>query len=326
MRAYITNLRDRILQGHDITFSEAERLLAIENENQSIIKVLFDSANELREKFVGDKVDLCTIMNAKSGKCTEDCKFCAQSVHYETNCQVYDLIGYEAILERAMEVQSQGAHRFSLVTSGKGIESEEEFERLLEIYRRLKEDTTLNICASHGVITEAQAIRLKEAGVSMYHHNVETSRAHYEAICTTHTYDDRVSTIENIKKSGMTVCCGGIFGLGESQFDRLKMGFEIKALGIKSVPLNILMPVEGTPCEDSKPLNPVEVLKTMAVYRFINPDCYIRYAGGRMILDDLQSVGFKAGVNGALVGNYLTTIGSGVEEDIEMIQCAGLKI
>lgn len=326
MKKFIEELTQQVLNGKEITYDEAFKIINIDENDTEILEVLFEGANKIRQEYVGNKVDLCTIMNARSGKCSEDCKYCSQSVHYNTGVNEYDLLNYDEILERALEVQKSGAHRFSLVTSGRGISSEGELEKLVEIYSRLKEDTNLNLCASHGIASYEQLLKLKNAGVSMYHHNVETSEENYKNICTTHGYEDRVDTIKNVVKAGLEICCGGIFGMGESKVDRVKMAFEIKSLGITSVPLNVLMPIKGTPCEDLEILSPLEILKSMALFRYVIPNSYIRYAGGRMALKDKQSLGFKSGVNAALVGNFLTTIGSNVENDKEMIICSGLEI
>lgn len=321
----IKKIIDKILNGGSIEFEEAKMLIDIKEEDKNSLELLFNGANRIRTKFMGNRVDLCTIMNTKSGKCSEDCKFCAQSIHYNTGIEDYELLNYGAILKRAKEMEEAGAHRFSLVTSGKGLKGKD-FDNIIKIYSRLSKDTSLKLCASHGVISYEQAIQLKQAGVSMYHHNVETSRDFYDKICTTHTYDERIETIKNLIKADMEICCGGIIGMDETEEDRLKMAFEIRALGVKSIPLNVLSPVKGTPMGEKEVLKPLEILKTMAVYRYIIPDCYIRYAGGRIALKDKQSIGFKAGVNAALVGNYLTTVGNSIEEDKEMILCQGLEI
>lgn len=325
MKELILKVTDKVLNGEDITYEEALKLIGINDNNIEILEFLFQGANEIREKFMGKKVDLCTIMNVKSGMCSEDCKFCAQSFYYNTDIDEYDLLDYDEILRRAKEMEKAGAHRFSLVTSGKGIKGGE-FDKIVDIYKRLSKDTGLKLCASHGVISYEQALKLKEAGVSMYHHNIETSREYYGKICTTHTYDERIETIKNVVNAGMDICCGGIIGMGESLEDRIKMAFEIKGLGVKSIPINVLNPIKGTPLEDREILSPFEILKTMAVYRYIIPDSYIRYAGGRMAIKDKQNIGFRAGVNAALVGNYLTTIGSDISKDKEMILCEGLEI
>lgn len=325
MHQKIYEIATRVLEGNSISYLEAIELININIEDEKSLGSLFNYANRIREKYTGNKVDLCSIVNAKSGKCSEDCKFCAQSSHYKTNVSIYDYLDYESILKKAKEAQEQGVHRFSLVTSGKGV-TERDFENFLEIYRKLKQDTSLEICASHGIISYQQALKLKEVGISMYHHNVETSAGYYDKICTTHSYEERIETINNIEKAGLDICCGGIFGLGESREDRIKMAFEIKALGIKSIPLNILNPIKGTPLEGNETMPVMEILKTMAVYRYIIPEGHIRYAGGRQTLGDKQSLGFKAGINAALVGNYLTTVGSSVEQDKKMVIEQGFEI
>lgn len=326
MKKFIEELTEKVLSGKVITYDEALKLMNIDEKDIEILEILFSGANKIRKKYVGNKVELCTIMNVKSGRCSEDCKYCAQSVHYNTGVLEYSLLNYDEILQRALEVQESGAHRFSLVTSGKGISCDEELDRLVQIYSRLKLDTKLNLCASHGIATSEQLLKLKEAGVSRYHHNVETSSDKYRNTCTTHDYEERIETIKNVRTVGLEICCGGIFGMGESEEDRVNMAFEIRSLEISSVPLNILMPIKGTPYEDLKVLSPLEILKSMAVFRYIIPNAYIRYAGGRMALKDKQSLGFEAGVNAALVGNFLTTIGSNAENDKEMIFYAGLEL
>lgn len=326
MEKFILSLKNKILKGENIIFDESLKLSTIGENDVKTLGVLFDSANEIRKKIVGEKADLCTILNAKSGVCSENCKYCAQSIHYKTGVLEYDLLEYPKVLKRALETQKNGAHRFSLVTSGKGIEKDEDIEKLAKIYEQLSKDTNIELCASHGIITYKQAKRLKESGVITYHHNVETSKSYYKNICTTHTYDERVKTIENVRKAGLEICCGGIIGMGESIEDRINMAFEIKSLNIKSIPLNVLSPIKGTPFENLEVLSPMEILKTMAIYRFILPDCYIRYAGGRMALKDKQALGFRAGINAALTGNYLTTTGSNVDQDKDMIIEAGFSL
>lgn len=321
----INSLKRQILNGNLITYEEALDLIDIEINDENGLNELFKAANEIREKFMGSKADLCTIMNAKSGKCSEDCRFCAQSGHYNTGVEEYSLLSYKDILKRAKEMEEKGVHRFSLVTSGRGVKGEE-FDKVVDIYRRLHKDTNLSLCASLGIIDYEQAKKLKEAGVKMYHHNVETSKDNYKNICTTHTYEDRIETIANVRKSGMDLCVGGILGLDESKEQRLKMAFEIRELNIKSIPLNILNPIKNTPMENCKKLEPLEILKTMAVYRFVNPSAYIRYAGGRMLLKGYEELGFNGGVNSALVGDYLTTIGSDIQEDKQMITCQGFGV
>lgn len=325
MIEYVKNIKKKILNGNQIERKRALKLISINNDNKSVLHYLFEGANQIRKKYNSDQVNLCTIINAKSGNCSEDCKFCAQSAHYDTDIDNYELLNYNRILVRARKVEKAGAHRFSLVTSGKKLDNSE-FQKVIDIYKKLSQEVNLDLCASHGKITYEQALKLKKAGVKMYHHNVETCKDYYSQICTTHSYTDRLKNIEVILKSGLDICCGGIIGLGETREDRVKMAFEIKNLGIKSIPINVLTPIPGTPLEDSQVLSPLEILKTIAVYRFIIPDGIIRYAGGRSALADKQNIGFRAGVNAALVGDFLTTVGSNIKEDKEMIRNEGLEI
>ncbi|GAB4256941.1 biotin synthase BioB [Thermincola ferriacetica] len=325
MRKFVQEMTAKVLGGEGVCFDEALKMINIDEKDMESLEALFEGANKIREKFVGKKVDLCAIVNGKSGRCSENCKYCAQSAHYNTNVKEYPLLEHEEILPKALEAEAEGVTRFSIVTSGRGI-SNEELRKLTEIYRKLKKETKLELCASHGIISYEQAQSLKESGVSTYHHNLETSRRYYPNICTTHTYEDRINTIKNAQKAGLHICCGGIIGMGETPEDRVMMVFDIKELGARSVPINILNPIKGTPLENRKVLSPIEILKTMAVSRYILPKAYIRYAGGRTALGEKQIQGFKAGVNAALVGDYLTTVGNKIEEDKAMIRQVGLEV
>ncbi|WDV44864.1 biotin synthase BioB [Clostridiaceae bacterium M8S5] len=316
MKNLIKNIEQRILSGGEITYDESLKLINLGEEG--IIKSLLISADNIRKANVGNDSNLCTIINAKSGKCSEDCKYCAQSVHYNTNVDQYNLLEYDKILERALYVEKKGVHRFSLVTSGRGIE-ENDLVKLTQIYKKLKRDTTLMLCASHGILTYDQALKLKEAGVDMYHHNLETSKDNYSNICTSHSFEDRVNTIKDAMKAGLKVCSGGIIGMKESLKDRVDMAFELKKLKIESVPINILNPIKGTPYESLNPIKPLEALKTMAVVRFILPKANIRYAGGRLALGDNQRLGLRGGVDSMLTGDYLTTTGQNIESDKKML-------
>ena len=264
-------------------------------------------------------------MNAKSGGCSENCKYCAQSGHYNTGITEYPLVSVEETLKLAKENEACGVKRFSLVTSGRTI-SEEDFEKLLEIFKVLKQKTKLDLCASLGCIPYNYAVGLKKAGLTMYHHNVETSSDYFDKICDTHSYQDRVDTIKNVAAAGLKVCSGGIIGMGESMQQRMRMVFEVRELGVKSVPVNILAPLKGTPMENVQRFGPIEVLKTFAIFRFIIPDASIRYAGGRGSLSDFQKIGFKAGIDGMMIGNYLTTTGNEICDDLKMIGELGLEI
>lgn len=325
MREFIDNIKERILANGAISYEEAVKLMKINIKDEESLSILYEAANQVRKVFKGNKADLCSIMNVQSGSCTEDCKYCAQSIHYSTGVEEYALLRYESILERALEMEKEGVQRFSLVTSGRGIEGEA-FENLLDIYSRLKKDTKVKLCASHGIISYEQAVQLKNAGVSTYHHNLESSARFFQEICSTHTYEDRIQTIRNVQLAGLELCSGGIMGMGETMEDRLDMVFQLKELGIKSLPVNILNPIKGTPLENQGALSPTEILKIMAVYRLILPEGFIRYAGGRMALGEAQSQGLRAGVNAALVGNYLTTVGNNIAQDKEMLEREGFQI
>lgn len=325
MEKYIIKLKNKVLDGKEINYEEALSLISLDTNNKNILDILLKSANEIREAFMGRRVDLCTIMNAKSGKCSEDCKFCAQSSHYKTGVDEYSLLEYNEILRRAKEMESKGVHRFSLVTSGKGMTGKE-FNDILNIYEGLRENTNLKLCASLGIIDYEHAKKLKLVGVTTYHHNVETSKDNFDNICTTHTYQDRIRTIKEAKRAGLDVCVGGIIGMNESKEQRLQMAFEIRELNVKSIPINILNPIKNTPMEDYDILEPMEILKTTAVFRFIIPNVYIRYAGGRLSLKGYDEIGFNGGVNSAIVGDYLTTVGNGIENDKKMIIEQGLEL
>ena len=327
MKNFIKKLKEKILLGKKIDFEEAKELIEIKIDDSENLNELFSSADEIRKNFCGDSFDLCTIINAKSGKCSEDCKYCAQSSHFKTNTDVYPLVSEEKALEEAKKVEGEGAHRFSLVTSGKGVlDNSEELKKLENIYKKLKAETTLSLCASHGICSKEVLAKLKESGVTTYHHNLEACTDFYPSICSTHTHEDRVKTVLAAKEVGLKVCSGGILGLGETPIDRIKLAFELRELDIDSVPINILTPIPGTPLENSQEIEPLELVKTMAVFRFILPNKALRYAGGRVKLREFQSLGIRAGINSALTGNFLTTTGNTIESDKKMIRGEGYEI
>ncbi len=319
----INRLEENVLAGQEITQQEARELGELDG---SELHQLFAAASRIRDLRAGKKVDLCSIINAKSGLCSENCKFCAQSAHHQTEVDVYDLLDEELILERALQMEAQGAKRYSLVTSGRGISAGDLVE-VLGIYRRLARETNLKLCASLGIISEDTARRLREAGVTMYHHNLETSESYFPQICTTHSYQDRIKTIKACQAADLEVCSGGIIALGETMDQRLEMAFSLRSLKVQSVPINILSPIVGTALENQRILPPLEILKTIAIYRFILPEAKLRFAGGREnALRDLQAMGYLAGINATLVGSYLTTSGRTVAEDIQMILDMGLQV
>lgn len=314
---------ERVLNGGEITPQEAEQLIQVSDDDTMILLAM---ADKIRQKFNGDEVDLCAIVNARSGKCPENCKFCAQSAHHETGVTVYPFMSTEDIVNHARKAKEAGAIRFSIVTSGRNTTNPKEFDQILEALRQINEETGLEVCCSLGLLTYEQAVKLKEVGVTRYHSNIETAPSHFPSICSTHNFEDKMSTIANAQKAGIRVCSGGIFGLNESLAQRVEMAFELKRLGIDSVPLNILNPIKGTPFEHNKPLEAFEILRTFATFRFILPKAQIRTAGGREVnLRDLQALALTGGLNGIMVGGYLTTGGRSPLEDLQMIDDLKLK-
>lgn len=308
----------RILDGGEITPKEAEELIHVSDEDTMILLAM---ADKIRQIFSGNEVDLCAIVNARSGKCPENCKFCAQSAHHETGVTVYPFMSEEDIVEHARKAKEAGAIRFSIVTSGRNTNNPKEFEQILSALHRIHEETGLEICCSLGLLTYEQAVQLKAIGVTRYHSNIETAPSNFPNICSTHNFADKMSTIENAKKAGIRVCSGGILGLNETLEQRVEMAYELKRLGIDSVPLNILNPIKGTPFEHNKPLPPLEILRTFAMFRFVLPHAQIRTAGGREVnLRDLQALALSGGLNGIMVGGYLTTDGRSPLQDLQMIE------
>ena len=312
------------------TFKEAVLSGAELNRNQALdlwnqpLESLGGAAQELREHFCGAGFDFCTIINGKSGRCPENCKYCAQSAHYDTKIEEYPLLDTEKILEEAEAAVEKGIGRFSIVTSGKKL-TDKEVESLCDSYRRLKEEYGLSLCASHGLLSMEQMAKLKQAGVSRYHNNLETSRRFFPQICTTHTYDEKIQTIKNAQAAGLEVCSGGIIGLGETPADRVDMLLEIRTLNVTCIPLNVLNPIQGTPLETAEPITEDEVCRTAAVFRFLLPRGTIRLAGGRGLFQDKGKQIFECGANAAISGRLLTTAGITVEEDLKLIQSLGYR-
>ncbi len=267
---------------------------------------LCKGADLIREHFIGDTVDLCSIINGRSGRCPEDCKYCAQSAHNHTNCEVYDFLPEETILEACKMNEAEGVHRFSIVTSGRAL-SGEEFEKAIHAYETMHAECKIDLCASMGFLSAEQLHRLHEAGVTSYHHNIETSRRNFPNICTTHTYDQKIETLKVVKAEGMCACSGGIIGMGETWEDRLDMAISLAELGIDSIPLNALMPIPGTPFENMQSLSEDDILRTIAFFRFINPCANIRLAAGRALLTDDGRIAFESGASATITGNMLTT-------------------
>lgn len=320
--SFISDLANLVIKTEDITKEDALKLAC-----SSDLEELLENADKIRKHFCKNNFNLCSIINAKSGKCSENCKYCAQSAHFKTNSPNYSLLNNEIIFKEALKFEEKGVHRFSLVMSGKGVkDNSDELNRLEEIYKYLTKNSKIHLCGSFGIVSLETLKKLKNAGLKTYHHNLETSRRFFPKICSTHTYDDRINTIKNAKLAGLDVCSGAIFGMGENLEDRINLAFDLKKLNVSSVPLNILTPIKGTPLENLPPLPKDEILKSIAIFRFILPKAYLRYAGGRNNLGEFVETGLKGGINSALTGDFLTTKGDGVESDKNMVLKNGFEI
>lgn len=320
----INNIKDRILRGGEITYDEAAALIEI--EAPGLLDALRSAAHEITLAFNSNKAGLCSLINAKSYLCGEDCGFCAQSVRFETSVARYELLEPDVIVGAAKKAEQFGAQNFCIVTSG-GALSEDEFERMLEIVKRLRRETKLGIDGSLGFMTPERIKRLKAAGIRRLNNNLQSSREFYPSIVSTHTYDTRLETNEVIRKGEIELCSGGILGMGESREDRVKMAFELKKFSPECLPINVLNPRPGTPLENVPPLENFEILKTIAVYRFILPKSNIKLSAGREItLGAEQDKALQGGANGLIVGGYLTTAANPVQDDLAMLRRTGYEV
>lgn len=321
-RHFVDACLENVLAQQPICLVDARRLQSF--IDPSDIVYLAQAANRIREHFMGDMADLCSLVNAKSGACSEDCAFCSQSSHYKTDSAVYPLLPVEQMVAAAKKAEAAGVHNFCIVCSGDAPDPQE-LPHIVDAVRRISTQTTLQVTCSLGALTEEQIRLLKDAGMKRYNHNIETARSYFHRVVTTHTFDDRIRTIKNIHKAGVEACCGGIIGMGESAEQRLEFAFQLREIGTDCFTLNILDPRPGTPMEGVEPLSPMEIVKTVAVYRFIIPDKILKLSGGREAnLRELQAMAMLAGANGLIVGGYLTTPGQGINKDIEMLLDVGL--
>lgn len=311
--------KEKILSGGEIDRPGAEELL------KAPLEELCEAANEIREKLNGNTLDTCSILNGKSGLCTENCKYCAQARGHKTGVEEYPLLTVDRIVEEGLQTAEAGVDRFSVVTSGVRV-SDTEVDVLCRAYAKIHEQSDIQLCASHGLINYEQFLRLKEAGITRIHNNLETSRRFFPRVCTTHTYDDKIETIRAAQKAGLEICSGGIIGMGEEMSDRLDMAFELRDLGVESIPVNVLMAIPGPPLQDQPLLPEPEILRTIALFRLINPTANIRLAGGRNSMTDCGRLALHAGANASITGNMLTTSGNTVEEDFEMFTKAGFQL
>lgn len=311
----LEELKKKGLAGESVTREEAEWLAAYAD-----LDALCDAADEISRKWQGQTVDSCSIVNARSGMCGEDCKWCAQATRHHTGCDTYNFIDTDEALEAAMQNERNGVRRFSLVTSGRAV-SKKDLEKFCDLYRRISEKTGLYLCASMGLLDEEGMRMLKEAGVKRYHCNMETSSGFFRSLCTTHTPEDKKKTISAARRCGMEVCSGGIIGMGETMADRIDFAFELKELDVDSVPVNILNPIKGTPLEKTPLISEEDVIRTVALFRFILPTKSLRFAGGRKRLSHSSMLRIlKGGMNGAMVGDLLTSLGNDLSEDRKLFR------
>lgn len=324
MRTFITARAEAVIAGEPLSGDDAVRLADCRGNDRLF---LFVEAARIRDYFVGSTVHLCSIINAKSGRCPENCAFCAQSAHHQTGVEVYPLVDEDEIVRCATLAEKNGAGCYGIVTSGTRISQGEELDRVCRAVGRIKSETGISPSCSLGIMDQATAIRLRDAGMETYHHNLETSRSFFPQICTTHDYEDDVATIRAAKNVGLKVCAGGIFGLGESFAQRIEMALTLRELDVDKVPLNFLNPVAGTRLEAANNLTPLECLSIIAVYRFLLPGKRLSICGGReKNLRELQSWMFMAGANGTMTGNYLTTPGRLPELDRQMLKDLELPV
>jgi biotin synthase len=317
----LDKLEKEIIKGRALRKDEALYIASLSGQH---IFDLMDAASRIRKRFRGDYVDLCAIVNAKSGACSEDCSYCAQSSKSSADIAVFPLLEEKAILGKATEARQGGAKRFCIVTSGRKA-SVRELERIADAVSKVRALGLLP-CATLGLLCEREVRFLKAAGLERYHHNIETSERFFPAICSSHTYRDKMRTIDAVRTAGISLCSGGIFGLGEDWEDRVDMAFALREIDPDSVPVNFLTPIKGTPLGSREKLAPLDALKVIALLRFVLPDKEIRVCGGRIqTLGDFHSFIFPAGADGVLTGNYLTTTGRSFEDDLELIRGHGLK-
>jgi len=317
---FIDSCMKKVINGNTISFDEAERLILTEN----LVK-LADSANLITRKFSQDCVDVETLLNAKSGNCPEDCSFCAQSTFYETGITKYPLLPDEIILDKAVEAKMNGASSFCLVCAYRE-PPQNEFEKICKVIERLRKEVDLDINVSLGFMTPQRAQRLKSLGVKRYNHNLEASESFFSEICKTHDFADRVKTARTVKDAGLELCCGGIIGMGETPKQRIELAFSLSTLEPDEVPINVLIPRKGTPKElENCSINTMDIIRTIAVWRFIMPKTILKIAGGREVyFKDNGKLALQAGANGIITGGYLTTNGNAPNKDIQMIHEIGL--
>ncbi|MDE1867274.1 MAG: biotin synthase BioB [Thaumarchaeota archaeon] len=319
---FITLCKNKVLSGHTITQEEAEKLVNVSDES---LHFLSNAANEITREISGNLVDVEALINAKKGKCQEDCSFCSQSAFYKSGIDTYKLLPADTIVQNAKFSKDNGIKSFCLVCAWRG-PTQNDFAQICDIIKEINDKVGIEVNCSLGFIDEHMALQLKELGVKRYNHNLESSRSFFSKICTTHTYDDRMNTNQIIKKVGLELCCGGIIGMGETRMQRLELGLDLAGLSPEECPINILVPQKGTPLEVQPRLSLSEILRTIAVFRFLMPKTILKIAGGREVyLSSEQEKALLGGANGIITGGYLTIGGNSPVEDFEMISKIGLE-
>lgn len=317
----IQALKEQILTGY---LPQQDEILTLAQSTPS--EQLYEVAHEITVKMAPKHFDMCSIINAQSGKCSEDCKWCAQSAHFRTNIETYDLVPQQMAVDQALYNERKGVERFSLVTSGRR-PTNKQMDILCQQVRAITRESKIKMCVSLGLATEEQLVRLKEEGVQRYHCNLETAPSKFSELCSTHTIEDKLQTLRNAQKIGMEICCGGIIGMGESEAQRIELAFALRTLNIESIPINILHPIGGTPLEKMPLLDDESILRAISLFRLIHPKAYLRLAGGRARLsDEALRKTMYVGINSAIVGDLLTTIGSNIEEDKKRILESGYEL
>lgn len=316
----ILKLADEIIDGKRLGRNDDLGFFATSGLND-----LCKGANKIRAALCGDHADLCTIINGRSGHCSENCKFCAQSAHHHTGIAEYPFLDKNTLVEDCKKHAEKGVHRYSIVTAGRTLAGKD-FEQACGAYREMHEKFSIKLCASHGLLDRDAFLALKKSGVEMYHENIETSRRNFPNVCTTHCYEDKIEGIRLAHEAGLSVCSGGIIGMGETFEDRLDMAVSLAELSVESIPLNALIPIKGTAFEDLPPLKEEEFLRTVAMFRYLNPTAYIRLAAGRSLIESSGKKAFLSGANATITGDMLTTSGNNIDQDKEMLTSIGFSI
>lgn len=315
----VEKLKQQVFEGALLNREQA-LLLA-----QEPLEPLCRAADEIRQAFCRNAFDLCTIINGKCGRCSEDCKYCAQSMHYQTQIEEYPLLDTDEIVKHAEENARRGVLRYSIVTSGRRL-GQGEIEKVCESIRAIRQKGNIEVCVSFGLLNEEDFRKIKAAGASRVHCNLETSRDYFSKVCTTHSYDEKIETLKAARRAGLSVCSGGIMGLGETMEDRIDMALTLRELGVKSIPVNFLNPIKGTPYEHNPLLSDEEKRRVIAVFRFLLPDASVRLAGGRGLIADKGEACFLSGANAAISGDMLTTAGITVETDRRLLEKLGYEV